>query len=406
MQRVRMSLPYFRKFGWEAEVVTVDPVFSEMVKDNLLIETLPADVPIHYVSAFPKAITAKIGLGSIGLRSLYYYKKKVNELLRSKSFDLIYFSTTQFPVTILGRYWKQKFNIPYIIDFQDPWHSTYYLDKPKSQRPPKHWFSYRLNKYLEPYAIKKVSGLISVSDSYLETLRKRYPWLKDIPAKTITFGHFHLDVNVVSNNDNEIPLPFVKSPEKIHLVYVGRGGYDMQPAVTLLFTAFRDMLQEDRHLYGQIRFSFMGTSYAPKGFGKKTIFPIALQLGVSAFVEEFTDRILYYESLKALYSADGLVIPGSDDQSYTASKIYPYILVNKPLLGIFNKKSSSYQIIQNANAGIVCDLGGSHPINEIKDFLKLIVSNPKPPITDWEFLEQYSAEKLTGEQCSLFESIL
>ena len=32
MQRVRMSLSYFKQYGWDAEVVTVDPRYSELVK--------------------------------------------------------------------------------------------------------------------------------------------------------------------------------------------------------------------------------------------------------------------------------------------------------------------------------------------------------------------------------------
>ena len=50
---------------------------------------------------------------------------------------------------ILESYWKKKFGIPFIIDMQYPWDSEYYQDKPKSERPKKHWFSYRLNKLLE-----------------------------------------------------------------------------------------------------------------------------------------------------------------------------------------------------------------------------------------------------------------
>jgi hypothetical protein len=36
MQRVRMSLPYFKKSGWEAEVVAVSLEFTDMQTDELL----------------------------------------------------------------------------------------------------------------------------------------------------------------------------------------------------------------------------------------------------------------------------------------------------------------------------------------------------------------------------------
>ena len=128
MQRVRMSLPWFKQFGWEAEVVTVDPQYADVAKDALLSESVPAGIKVYYVKAFNKKITSKLGLGSIALRALYYYRKEVNRLLREYKFNLIYFSTTQFPVCILGPYWKKKFKVPFVIDMQDRWVSHYYQD--------------------------------------------------------------------------------------------------------------------------------------------------------------------------------------------------------------------------------------------------------------------------------------
>ena len=58
MQRVRTSLPYFKQFGWDPEVVTVDERYSEMVKDGLLTQSLPQDIKIHRVNVLSKRITA------------------------------------------------------------------------------------------------------------------------------------------------------------------------------------------------------------------------------------------------------------------------------------------------------------------------------------------------------------
>ncbi|MBC7913703.1 MAG: hypothetical protein H7Y07_06230, partial [Pyrinomonadaceae bacterium] len=136
MQRIRMSLPYFKDFGWDAEVVSIDPKHSDKVKDDYLLESIPDDIPVHMVQAFSKKWTSKFGLGSIALRSLWFYRQKVNGLLKQKQYDLIYFSTTQFPVCILGAYWKNRFGIPYVIDLQDPWHSLLRLRSPLMRQLP------------------------------------------------------------------------------------------------------------------------------------------------------------------------------------------------------------------------------------------------------------------------------
>ena len=54
MQRVRMSLPYFREFGWDPYVLAVEPPANATL-DPLLVRTIPADVEIARVSAVPLA---------------------------------------------------------------------------------------------------------------------------------------------------------------------------------------------------------------------------------------------------------------------------------------------------------------------------------------------------------------
>ncbi|MEL6163125.1 MAG: hypothetical protein AAFR37_04960 [Cyanobacteria bacterium J06628_3] len=45
-QRVRMSLPYFKEFGWEAHVIAVQPDCVEGVRDTLLTKTVPDYIPV------------------------------------------------------------------------------------------------------------------------------------------------------------------------------------------------------------------------------------------------------------------------------------------------------------------------------------------------------------------------
>ncbi len=96
MQRVRMSLPYFKEFGWDAEVVTVAPEYSDILKDDLLLQSIPKEIKIHEVKAFSKKWTSKFGLGSIALRSLCSSEKKVNGILKENKFDLSIFQPRNF----------------------------------------------------------------------------------------------------------------------------------------------------------------------------------------------------------------------------------------------------------------------------------------------------------------------
>lgn len=397
---MRTSLPYFEQYGWEAEVVTVDAQYADMVQDELLLQSIPPQIKIHRVKAWDKSRSAKLGLGSIALRSLWYYLKYVNKLLKKEPFDLIYFSTTQFPVCILGAYWKRKFGIPYVIDMQDPWHSDYYRDKPKSQQPPKYWFSYRLNKYMEPIAIKNVDGLIAVSEQYITDLKNRYPQIKNVPSATITFGMFQPDMDIAVKH--RAAFKNLLDTNHINMVYVGRGGADMHKAITPVFDALAKGLQTDPDFFSLIKFYFIGTSYAPAGQGAPSIMPLAQEFGLSKQVTELTDRISYYHSLALLMQADALFMPGSDDAKYTASKIYPYLLTRKPLLAVFNKKSSAIGILKAMGVNTVYNYEDISRQN-INDFIYALKGKPGLTINlQPNAVKEHLAQTKTASQCAVF----
>jgi hypothetical protein len=407
MQRVRTSLPYFKEFGWEATIVTVDEKYSDVVKDDLLIQSLPADIKVHKVKALSKKLTSKFGLGSLALRSLWYYRKTVNEILKKEKFDLVYFSTTQFPICILGPYWKKYFGVPYIIDMQDPWHSQYYKDKPKDQQPKKYWFSYRLHKYLEPIAMKQVDGLISVSDYYINDLKTRYPAIKDVPAAAITFGAFEPDLKIAADNQDSFK-PLLQTGFK-NIVYIGRGGMDMHTALIPVFEALKKGLVEQPELFRKLKFWFIGTSYAPAAKGEPTITPLAVQYGVEGSIIEITGRISYYHTLLTLQQADTLFIPGSDDPKYTASKIYPYLLTKKPLLAIFNENSNAVEILKECTGNAIV-LTFSAEANNLTDSLYKEFANWGSGLFTTlslsENFKKYSARNLTSKQTELFKQAI
>src|SRR5690606_2654900 len=257
--------------------------------------------------------------------------------LKSGDFDLIYFSTTVFACIPLGRLWKKKFNIPYVIDMQDPWRNDYYLSVPKAERPPKFWFAQRLNSVLERYTIPEADGLLSVSEGYINTLKTRYSNIKDVPFKVLTFGASVMDFEILSKINLMPSIAF--NDQAINIVSVGRGGQDMKESVSLLLRAYKMSLDCTEHIKA-CHFWFIGTSYAPDGQGKKTIATIAEQLGIGSYVTEITDRKSYFEALTFLKQSDIVFIPGSSDANYTASKLYPNILAKKPLLCIVHSHSN------------------------------------------------------------------
>ena len=398
MQRVRMSLPYFKSLGWEAEVVAVDPKFSEFNQEPLLSQTIPTDIKIHYVKALSKVRTMKFGLGSIAIRSLKFYHKKVSELLSTKSFDLVYFSTTQYPVCVLGSIWKRKFRIPYIIDVQDPWHTDYYKNKPRAERPKKYWFSYRLNKYLEPMAMKNCDGLISVSKTYLDELTSRYPQLEQIPKSVITFGYSEIDQQTA----NKIIVQHDKNKGQFSLLYTGVLGSMMLRSLNVLFGALKQSLT----FKDKFELKFVGTSYAPGKTAKKTAEPVFKKYDLQSNITEETNRIGLLETIRSLQNADGLVIIGTDDPAYTASKIYPYLQSRKPILAILHPDSVAYHFLKTVSNAIVIKLSASleETSQQISEYLQRVMLKQALHLNESIF-ESFSAKRLTEKQVELFNAV-
>ncbi len=410
MHRIRQSLPYLKEFGWEATVIAVKPEFIEMSIDGLLLKTIPENAEIVRINAFRSQTTRKFGLGNSGYRSLLHYYREGNRLLKSEKYDLVYFTTTAFPVMVLGRIWKRKFNVPYVIDMQDPWRNDFYLDKPRHERPPKFWFAYRLDKYMEAFAMKKVDGIVSVSAGYPKTLMERYSNIKPDMCTVIPFGGASVDFDVLNSSGltNQV---FDKNDGLKHLVYIGRGGHDMQLALGAIFSAFSKGLKESPELFEKVRFYFIGTSYAADGLGQKTIQPVAARFGVEHYVTEITDRLPYFEAMYVLSEADLLIVPGSTDTNYTASKLYPYILSQRPLLAVFNQQSSVVEILTDTRAGeCVSFLNEEQPesIGErvLSTFAKMLKKLPFTPDTDWNAFEPFSAREATRKQLDFFNKIL
>ncbi|MBO9571119.1 MAG: hypothetical protein J7497_02770, partial [Chitinophagaceae bacterium] len=134
--------------------------------------------------------------------------------------------------------------------------------------------------------------------------------------------------------------------------------------------------------------------------------------GIAGHVTEITDRIPYFETLYLLKKADILLVPGSTDTMYTASKIYPYILAKKPLLAIFYKESSVVKVLKDTHAGkaVVFD----HLNNPFTQYVEecfqelrdVIINKAKPVVIDESAMESYTAKAKALQQIEFFNRVL
>lgn len=360
MHRARMVLPFLRENGWEAEVLAVRPESVAAPRDIWLDKGLPEDVPVHRVKALGLGWCRVPGLGTLGWRALPATRRAGDELLRAKKFDLVYFSSTQWPVHLAGPHWKRRHGVPFAMDYQDPWVNDYYRRHPEVTPPGgrfRHAAADVLSRWSEPRVLRECSGYTAVSEAYPADLAKRYPWSARIPHKVMPFPGSARDFERVQTEGVQ-QSQFDPEDGKRHWVYVGRGGKDMETAARALFGGVAEYARENPHLRERVVMHFIGTSYAPAGQGAATIAPIAAEYGVSDMVRERPERIPYSETLRCLLDASAILALGSNDARYTASKIYPCLLARKPLLVVCHEQSGVVRLLQEVGGGVCVTFGG------------------------------------------------
>jgi hypothetical protein len=415
LQRVRMSLPYYRANGWEPVVLAVGAAWQEGTQEQELLATVPADVRVVHCRAVPVRWSRWLGIGTLGLRALPFLFWRGCRLLRQEKFDLVFFSTTQFMALPLGRLWRLGFKVPYILDVQDPWRTDYY-ERPGSRRPPGGW-KYQVARLLawmfEGYSFAGASAVMSVSASYLDELGARYPWFAAKPTAVIRFGASNIDFEAAAT----IPAPtyrFDRSQPYVHCLYTGAAGPVMPHALTVLFVALRNYRELHPEKAARLRLHFVGTSYVRPGRGKFSVMPVAEQCGVASQVSELPHRVGHLEAIRLQQEADVLLLPGSSDLAYSPSKIYVYYLTKKPILGLVFYNSVMAQLLEELACTHLVRFPLYGPKEEayasIHKFFDLAVAGfpagSLPVRNEALFQRAYLADTLTRMQCELFERAL
>jgi hypothetical protein len=414
MQRIRMSLPYYRATGWDPVVLCVRSEDVDAVMEPELMATVPDDVKVVRTTAYPVRWTRKLGVGTLGYRAVRQLYRAGAELLRREHFDLVFFSTTQFMAHILGPLWRRRFGVPYVLDIQDPWRTDYY-ERKGSRRPPGGW-KYQIARMqawmFEGWTVRNASGLISVSGSYLDDLRSRYPEIT-MPAEVILFGGSRADTEIARSGPPS-PNSYVRRPGEIHLLYTGASGPVMPHSLMVLFEGLRQFREREPERARRLRFHFYGTSYVAPGQGRNSVMPIAEVCRVADMVDEIPHRLGHLECLRLQSEADILLLPGSSDLAYSPSKVYPYYLTGNPILGLVFRDSVMERLLDDLQCATMVRFREAESkveaYAELQRFFAAAFEGfspgSLPTRNDAFFNEHYLAESLTGRQAALFNQAL
>lgn len=405
--RARLFASHLPEFGWRPIVITTLPEYHEYPSEPDNERLIPEGLELIRTAALPARQMRRFGIGDVGIRSLWHHWREIRRLCRSNSIDLLFITVPPNVPMILGRLAKLRFGTKYVIDYQDPWITDVYWKLPQTQRPPKWALTYALARLLEPFAIRRASHITAVSEGTIRAVLERYPDLAGLGSTTLPFGAEPADFQFLRAHPRANTC-FDRTDGLIHLVYAGVCIPGMYPALRCLFGGLRSLRLRNPALAARMRLHFVGTSYAPSG-GVKSVEPIAAEFGVADLVREVADRVAYLDALQLLLDASALLIIGTDEAHYTASKIYPCALSGRPIFALLHEQSSAVGSLRAISPARILTFGPGDPAEvqaeAAADHLEALVAAGATDVHIPD-LTGHTARDMTRKLAQIFDSLV
>jgi hypothetical protein len=410
LHRVRVSLAFYRHFGWEPTVLAIDPATSDGVEDPMFACALPQDVRVLRIGAWEERKCRRLGFGQLGWRSPVPLYRAGIWLLRHERFDVVFFSTTVFTSFLLGRLWKRRFGCKIVFDFQDPWYSD--VCPYTRDNAPGGWWKYRLDqrlaKHFERFALRAADHIIAVSDGYVAALTQRYPWLDRAKFTVLPFAASREDYEFVAKHAIK-QTTYQVDRGCVHWVSVGRAGSDMAPILEVLFQSIAMLKARAPEFAARLRLHFVGTNYAPADRTYKLVEPLAQAAGLGDVVDERSQRVSYFQAVAANHDSDAILLIGSVDADYTPSKLLSCMLAKKPTLALFNRSSPATRIAATFPNVFLATFDETPAEAQFRASVEQGIEWLRAPTFDPAAIDRamvpWTAETLTQSQCAVFDRI-
>jgi glycosyltransferase involved in cell wall biosynthesis len=409
--RVRLLAPHLASHGWIPTVLTVAEQDYEGRTDPELGALVPPSLEVVRTRAVPAYVTRRFGVGDLGLRALPGLRRAAWSLHRARPFDALFITIYPTYPAVLGPMFKRRFDVPFILDYQDPWVGAWgsevgggnggTLDlKSRATRA----FAERL----EPRVLQAADAVTAVSartyqDAFVRT------GISSHLASEIPIGWDAADVDAIARRESRTLIP---NDGRINICYTGTLLPLGVATLRAVLGAARALIERNPPLADRLRFYFFGTSNQTTGVEPRVV-PHAQALGVEHLVCEHPARLDYLDSLEALRQASALLLLGSSEPHYTPSKVFPALLAGRPMLAVYRRESTVVEMLKAAApppAAHLITFDESHRVESlvgcIAEALHALIRTAGNGVSiDRTALEPWSARVLAGRLASLCDRI-
>lgn len=345
--RVRLLAPHLPEYGWDPIVVTAEPAGYEGRLDTALETLVPPSLRVVRCQAWSPRWTRRVGIGDLGLRLLVPALRTCASLVRRERIDAVFITTYPIYTAAIGPMLKRAYGVPYVVDLQDPWVGAWGREVgggPDGAPDPKSRLTRAIAARLEHPVLSGAAAITAVSARTCEDVFDRWPSLRGRPSAAIPIGVEPSDFEAV--RAGQWTRHFDPTDGLVHVCSVGTilpMGADVVRAVV---KALADLRRRCPQIAGRLRVHFFGTSNERGATAADRVRPLAEAAGIGDLVTEHAARVDYLEAVRIQESAQALLLLGSTEPHYTASRLYPALMARRPLLAIYHDASSVVEILR------------------------------------------------------------
>jgi hypothetical protein len=347
--RARLLAPHLAAHGVDATILTVDPRDYEGSLDEGLSALVPATVMVRRVRAWSPRWTRRVGLGDLGLRALVSLRAEGDRMLAHGAFDAVCVTMyPTYPAWLLPG-WRLRHRVATILDWQDPWVSAW-GDRVGPRRDGSPDLKSRVTRSLavamEPRVVRTLDAMMSVSQGTLDAVIARTPSAASLPSAIVPIGCDSDDVIGAAGVAQRV---FDSRDGLVHVCYVGTLLPLAHDPMRAVLRALSRLRETEPSLANRVRVHCVGTGNQTGEGAPMRVRQIAESEGVADIVTEAPTRVPYLQALALLRDASAVLVVGSTEPHYTASKLYPALLAERPLLVHAHGASQAMDVLRGAS---------------------------------------------------------
>jgi glycosyltransferase involved in cell wall biosynthesis len=420
VQRWLKFVKYLREFGWEpivytaenAEYPVLDHSLEKDIPEGVEVWQQPIKEPYHYYKALlGQKKTERVYSGFLQERGKRNWKQKLSLFIRANVFipdarcmwispsarylikkirqekiDLIISTGPPHSMHLIAQKVKKAVNIPWLADFRDPWTNIDFADDLPFTK-----YALRKNERLEKKVLIDADAVVVVS----ELMKEEFETKSGREVQLITNGFDPDDFNADKSTS-------IKDETTFSIVHTG--SLNNRRNHIALWNAIAELKTEAPKLYEKIQIQLIGKTDVD---ARNDIEKSGLQ-EITSFIEYMPHQEVSSIQLKA----DILLLlinrfgDGGDrfksSKGTLTGKMFEYLACEIPILAIGNTDSHLARILQETQAGEVCDFDDKQAI---KNFI-IRTYEGKNQVKKSDLINKYSRKELTAKMAELMNEVI